>query len=1157
MDPLADAGGRPILDPNPVNAAPPNICVSYGNYTVVPVNNVWAYNPRFMAVPVFNQNGVQRTVSQESACRVFAIPRVTESRATDNRNSVNIHSDINLKPDSGASAAKFQEEEDDDDCVIIANPGPAVKDQKSVSKNPVAVGNNTTKINTGLLPYGNGHINQETMNSNRSSHLNILRGIHEKICSSQEMTNQGENYGHFQIRPGVETHHATTRTARMRGSVRNISGHGASINMPTADNGKGNTWSNPSPSVSTQQNGFENSTGPSMAKGFQITNSNIQNRSCQSTLFNRQEQLLGTSRCHAGTSANSNSNKNTLLTPKLEPGTEMLESSVDPWDSDFLASSIQEIFGSDQMSVAEEHVTHEGPSGTAESLKVPSQSKAWDKNETASFLSSVDSVHKGHEARVNCSLGDATKNTISNSFLPTFNQTEGRQKHQLLIPKAEYEDMSIRTGKIQENILERDNEPRIGLTLESGMSQSSSSRNQTGEKSNFTKLYNSLSIPRQHVNSFKEAEPCASGASVTSVSGNNTNVVNLINVKQEVPHKHCNYLKERPVASAFTSGNINAEKLITAKDELPANSPPICKVDEENSPSLSSCQISSQRPYENELTLLAGERSNLCNTLALLEEGVMPPVPPDFVSLAQEMSGRKRKRALVLRVPAENAEIHEGDDREKITNALLLFDALRRNFWTTMQLEESSRDAARRPDLKAAALMSERELWVNRGRRVIGPVPGVHIGDHFYYRIELCIIGLHGQIQAGIDFINRQNSGYNEPIAVSVIASGGYADDEDQGDVLIYTGQGGNNYVMDKKQAVDQKLERGNLALERSMHFGFEIRVIRGIKEPKSPTGKIYIYDGLYKVEDSWLDTGRGGCGIFKYRLQRLPDQPELGSEMLKRARSWKSAPLSRPNLLNQDLSFGCENIPVCVANEIDYQEPPPFVYTTRPMYPPSRTISTVKKCECFVGCHNNPNCICVQANGPQSPYIATGVLVKWKRLIYECGIHCSCPSTCRNRLTQQGLKIHLEVFRAADRRWGVMSWDPIPAGTFLCEYTGEIVPVEGEAVLSTSENYVLDVQKAQRRWTQWGNVSDILGNDLQGQCSSTTALPPLNFLIDAREMGNVSRFINHSSSPNVIMQLVAQGSGVHEFPRVMLFAREHIPPLTELFMDYGHDTAV
>jgi len=53
------------------------------------------------------------------------------------------------------------------------------------------------------------------------------------------------------------------------------------------------------------------------------------------------------------------------------------------------------------------------------------------------------------------------------------------------------------------------------------------------------------------------------------------------------------------------------------------------------------------------------------------------------------------------------------------------------------------------------------------------------VGSHFYFRMELCVIGLHGPSQSGIDFISAKNSQWNEPVAISIISSGGYENDED------------------------------------------------------------------------------------------------------------------------------------------------------------------------------------------------------------------------------------------------------------------------------------------------------------------------------------------------------------------------------------------
>ncbi|KAF8737430.1 hypothetical protein HU200_014144 [Digitaria exilis] len=142
-----------------------------------------------------------------------------------------------------------------------------------------------------------------------------------------------------------------------------------------------------------------------------------------------------------------------------------------------------------------------------------------------------------------------------------------------------------------------------------------------------------------------------------------------------------------------------------------------------------------------------------------------------------------------------------------------------------------------RADLRAAALMADHDLWLNRDRP--------HRGAHAWNLGGLCVLGLHGQVQAGIDYVTAGQSASGEPIATSIIVSGGYEDDDDRGDVLVYTGHGGRDPNL-HRQCVDQKLEGGNLALERSMAYGIEIRT--------QPCRQGIFYDGLYKVVDYWLD---------------------------------------------------------------------------------------------------------------------------------------------------------------------------------------------------------------------------------------------------------------------------------------------------------------
>lgn len=70
--------------------------------------------------------------------------------------------------------------------------------------------------------------------------------------------------------------------------------------------------------------------------------------------------------------------------------------------------------------------------------------------------------------------------------------------------------------------------------------------------------------------------------------------------------------------------------------------------------------------------------------------------------------------------------------------------------------------------------------------RRFGSIPGVRIGDTFDDRKALSRSGIHRPLQAGI-------SGSATDGADSIVVSGGYVDDQDFGDRIIYTGHGGND----------------------------------------------------------------------------------------------------------------------------------------------------------------------------------------------------------------------------------------------------------------------------------------------------------------------------------------------------------------------------
>ncbi|GAA2579984.1 HNH endonuclease [Dactylosporangium fulvum] len=59
------------------------------------------------------------------------------------------------------------------------------------------------------------------------------------------------------------------------------------------------------------------------------------------------------------------------------------------------------------------------------------------------------------------------------------------------------------------------------------------------------------------------------------------------------------------------------------------------------------------------------------------------------------------------------------------------------------------------------------------------------------------------------------------------MVSGGYVDDEDFGNEIVYTGQGGND-PSTKRRIADQTLTLGNAGLARSQLDGNPVRVVRG-----------------------------------------------------------------------------------------------------------------------------------------------------------------------------------------------------------------------------------------------------------------------------------------------------------------------------------------
>ncbi|XXG41169.1 hypothetical protein AAC387_Pa01g1692 [Persea americana] len=517
----------------------------------------------------------------------------------------------------------------------------------------------------------------------------------------------------------------------------------------------------------------------------------------------------------------------------------------------------------------------------------------------------------------------------------------------------------------------------------------------------------------------------------------------------------------------------------------------------------------------------------------------------DSIEKAEKRKVQKRVKnsvETVLPAPADG-------DRESVEKVLMTYDALRRRFVQLDDVKEPVPGTSRRPDLKAGTIMMNRGLRVNTKRR-IGAVPGVEIGDLFFFRFEMCLVGLHAPSMGGIDYMNVRFDQEYDPVALSIVSSGMYEDDDNDANVLIYSGQGGSSKV--GKQIDDQKLERGNLALEKSSRRKNEIRVIRGMKDLLNPPNKIYVYDGLYKINESWIEKGKSGFSVFKYKLLRVPGQPD-GTAIWKLTHQWKENPSSRSHVILPDISSGMENLPICLVNDVDEEKGPThFSYVTGVKY--LKPISSMKP---SVGCicHNvcmpgDGDCSCSQRNGDYMPYGSNALLLHRRSLIYECGTSCPCSSNCRNRVSQRGIRFHFEVFKTRDRGWGLRSWDPIRAGSFICEYTGEVINKIRTQDGDDEDEYIFDAARTSETSFGPNNIYDLMGEDQPDTSNETSK--PLQIIISAKNMGNISRFINHSCSPNVYWQPVLYDHDDECYPHIMFYAMKHIPPMTELTYDYG-----
>ena len=156
------------------------------------------------------------------------------------------------------------------------------------------------------------------------------------------------------------------------------------------------------------------------------------------------------------------------------------------------------------------------------------------------------------------------------------------------------------------------------------------------------------------------------------------------------------------------------------------------------------------------------------------------------------------------------------------------------------------------------------------------------------------------------------------------------------------------------------------------------------------------------------------------------------------------------------DISQGTENVPIPCVNEVDGEDiDPQFTYSPSRVAIGDVDLNTgvASGCSCSDNCVSKLNCHCrllteeaddlsqVALDSGQFGGYSEKTLTKlYIPGMYECNKSCSCGPRCQNRVSQEGIRAHLQVFRLPAKGWGLRCLHDLPAGYFVCLYSGEVM---------------------------------------------------------------------------------------------------------------------
>lgn len=232
----------------------------------------------------------------------------------------------------------------------------------------------------------------------------------------------------------------------------------------------------------------------------------------------------------------------------------------------------------------------------------------------------------------------------------------------------------------------------------------------------------------------------------------------------------------------------------------------------------------------------------------------------------------------------------------------------------------------------------------------------------------------------------------------------------------------------------------------------------------------------------------------------------------------------------------------ISITNDVDFEVMTYFKYVRENVFPTdieAVPLTDPIGCNCEGGCSRESKCCPTKISKAQFAYKDINnkkrLRLNHTQMIYECNEHCKCDADCLNRVTQQPRKVPLAIFKTSNGRgWGLRTKATIPKGTFLLEYTGEII----------------DQEESIRRGKQYDEIglSYLFDLDFNEQSEAV-------YTIDAFKSGNLARLINHCCEPNCRILPVTTCNQNPSIYKICYFSSRLIKEGEELTFDYNGGT--